>query len=172
VADARFDPGAILRVLHGHGVRFVVIGGVAAITQGYPLPTDDLDLTPARDEDNVGRLAAALAELGAKLRISGGAPVDFPIEPRYLASVDSWTLTTTYGPLDILFAPEATRGFDDLRRDAAETELGEGLRVLVASLRDVIRMKEASNRPKDQAQLPALRQTLEVIRERERRGRG
>jgi hypothetical protein len=32
-------------------------------------------------------------------------------------------------------------------------------------------MKEASNRPKDQAQLPALRQTLEVIRERERGSR-
>jgi hypothetical protein len=32
----------------------------------------------------------------------------------------------------------------------------------------VIRSKEAANRAKDQAQLPALRQTLEMIRERER----
>jgi len=38
----------------------------------------------------------------------------------------------------------------------------------VASLADVIRSKEASNRPKDRAQLPALRQTLERIRARER----
>ena len=42
-----------------------------------------------------------------------------------------------------------------------------GERVLVASLRDVIRSKEASNRAKDVAQLPALRQTLERIRERD-----
>ena len=167
--EPRFEPEAILQVLHAHGVRFVVIGAVAAIAQGYPLPTEDLDLTPARDVENVERLAAALTELGAQLRVAGGAAVDFPIDPGYLASVDSWTLATRYGPLDVLFAPAATRGFDDLRRDAAETELAEGLHVLVASLRDVIRMKEASNRPKDQAQMPALRQTLEVIRERERR---
>jgi len=32
-------------------------------------------------------------------------------------------------------------------------------------------MKEAAGRPKDEATLPALRQTLEVIREREREGR-
>ena len=51
---------------------------------------------------------------------------------------------------------------------ALDVDLGDGLVVRMASLRDVIRMKEASNRVKDQAQLPALRQTLEVIRRRER----
>ena len=54
--------------------------------------------------------------------------------------------------------------------DASEAALGT--RVVIASLRDVIRMKEAAGRPKDVAQLPALRQTLEVIRERERRSKG
>jgi hypothetical protein len=39
----------------------------------------------------------------------------------------------------------------------------------MASLVDVIRSKQAAGRPKDLSQLPALRQTLEVIRERERR---
>ena len=169
MAETRFDPEAILRVLDEHAVRFLVIGAVAAIAQGYPLPTEDLDLTPARDPENLERLAAALQVLGAELRVGSEASTPFPIEPRYLGNVDSWTLTTAFGPLDLLFAPAGTRGFDDLRRDAAETEVAGGLSVLVASLRDVIRMKEASNRPKDQAQLPALRQTLEVIRDRERR---
>ena len=166
--ETRFEPEAILRVLQAHGVRFLVIGAVAAIAQGYPLPTEDLDLTPARDADNLERLAAALRELGAELRGGRGGHMPFPIEPTFLGDVDSWTLTTSHGPLDLLFAPAATQGYDDLRRDAAETEIAAGLTVLVASLRDVIRMKEASNRPKDQAQLPALRQTLEVIRQRER----
>ncbi|HUP32815.1 MAG TPA: hypothetical protein VM184_07260 [Gaiellaceae bacterium] len=48
-------------------------------------------------------------------------------------------------------------------------DLGTGSPALVASLRDVIRMKEASNREKDRARLPALRRTLELIREREGR---
>jgi hypothetical protein len=155
-------------VLHRHGVDFLVVGATAAIAQGYPLPTQDLDITPARYQENYERLATALRELHAKLRTPAG-PVEFPIDPRYLADVEAWTLETDAGPLDLVVVPAGTRGYDDLRRDAVELDLG--VPVLVASLRDVIRMKEASNRLKDQAQLPALRATLERIRERERRDR-
>ena len=129
------------------------------------MTTRDLDVTPSRERANVERLATALRELEATLLTPHG-PVEFPIEATYLARVDSWTLLTPKGELDILFQPAGTRGYTDLRRDAFEVTLG--VPVLVASLRDVIRMKEAANRPKDIAQLPALRQTLEVIRRRER----
>jgi hypothetical protein len=159
-----------LVVLHEHGVRFVVIGAFSAVAQGYPLATEDVDVTPARGAENLELLAAALEDLGAKLRLPGTDAMDFPIEPRSLANADVWTLTTRAGDLDIVFEPPATRGYDDLVRDAVQVEL-RGTPVLLASLRDVIRMKEAAGRPKDLAQLPALRQTLEVIREREARER-
>lgn len=166
---ADFDPVPILEVLRRHGVRFIVIGAVAAIAQGYPLPTEDLDVTPARDPDNLERIAAALRELGAELRVTGGDSVPFPLDARFLAEAESWTLATRYGDLDLVAIPPGTQGFDDLARDASDADVGDGLVVSIASLRDVIRMKEASNRIKDQAQLPALRQTLEVIRERQRK---
>jgi len=146
----------------------VIIGIVAAIAQGYPMTTRDIDVTPAREHENVERLAKALQKLDAKLR-TPTAPVDFPIEATYLERVDSWTLLTAKGELDILFRPAGTDGYSDLRREAVEVDLG-GTPVLVASIRDVIRMKEASRRPKDEAQLPALRRTLEIVRERERNG--
>lgn len=152
-------------MLHRHGVEFILIGATAAISQGYPLPTLDTDVTPSRRPQNYERLAAALRELNARLRTPTGA-VEFPIEPEYLADVETWTLATDAGDLDLVFVPAGTRGFDDLRADAVELDLG--VPVLVASLRDLIRMKEASNRPKDQAQLPALRATLERVRERGR----
>jgi hypothetical protein len=66
-----------------------------------------------------------------------------------------------------LFVPAGTSGYEGLRRDALELDLGTGQPVLVASLRDVIRVKEAAFRVKDQAQLPALRRTLEVVRREE-----
>lgn len=157
-----------LAVLHRHGVEFIVIGAFAAVAQGYPLPTQDVDVTPSRDPVNLERLAAALGELRAEVRLPGGKTHPFPIEPRYLGTSDSWTLATTAGDLDICFRPSGTNGFEDLRRDAIEVTL-RGTPVLLASLRDIIRMKEASNRPKDQAQLPALRRTLELLREREGR---
>jgi hypothetical protein len=159
-----------LGVLHKHCVRFVVIGAFSAVAQGYPLSTEDVDITPARDAGNVERLALALEDLEAKLRLPGKEAVEFPIEPSVLANADNWTLVTRAGDVDIVFQPPATRGFEDLLRDAVQVEL-RGTPVLLASLRDVIRMKEAAGRPKDQAQLPALRQTLEVIREREARER-
>lgn len=160
------DPFLALETLHRHGVRFVVVGALAAIAQGYPLTTGDTDVTPQRDPENHERLASALRELEAKLRTPQG-PVDFPIDSSFLADVDAWTLDTTAGPLDLVFEPAGTRGYEDLRADAVELVIG--VPVLCASLRDVIRMKEASNRPKDHAQLPALRATLERVRERERR---
>ena len=127
------------------------------------MATRDLDVTPSREPENVERLAEALRQLQAKLR-TPREPVDFPIEADYLAGVPSWTLVTPLGELDILFEPAGTRGYDDLKRDAVEVMLG--VPVLVASLADVIRMKQATGREKDQIQLPALRRTLEVTRRR------
>jgi hypothetical protein len=165
-----YDAAAIIAALQNHRVKFVVIGAVAAIAHGSPLPTEDLDLTPDRAPDNLDALAAALRDLEAKLRTPQGS-VKFPIEANMLAANVVWTLTTRAGDLDLVFEPAGTRGYDDLRRSAVELDLGSGEPVLVAALADVIRSKEAAGRPKDIAQLPALRQTLEVIREREPRER-
>jgi hypothetical protein len=166
VPRPRFDPVRSLQTLAAHDVRFVVVGAFAAVVQGYPLPTYDLDVTPSRERDNTERLVGALVALNAGLRVPGPDRIPFPIEVRMLEQAESWTLLTDAGSLDVVSVPAGTRGFDDLRRDAVEMEIG-GVRVLFASLRDVIRMKEAANRPKDVAQLAALRATLERVRERE-----
>jgi hypothetical protein len=163
VADAPFDPVGLLDVLARHGVRFVVVGGIAAVSQGSPLPTEDLDVTPARDERNLEGLAAALDELNARLRVDSGRGPRLPADMRLLGKAEIWTLATDLGDLDVVFEPPGTRGYDDLRSDAVEVDFGGGTRALVASLADVIRSKEASSRAKDRAQLPALRQTLERI---------
>jgi hypothetical protein len=163
----RLDPDRILTALVKRQVEFVVIGAVAAIAQGGPLITQDLDITPAREPGNLDRLARALKDLDARLRLpDDSSGIEFPIEPRFLGSVGSWTLKTPSGDLDLLFVPSGTAGYEDLKRSAASVELW-GQEVLVASLADIIRMKEAAGRPKDLGQLPALRQTLELRRERD-----
>lgn len=166
--EALFDPKPILQVLQKHDVVFVVVGVMAAVAQGSPVPTRDLDVTPSSDADNYERLAAALTDLEAKLRLPDGTGMDFPFESRNLRGNTAWTLLTRFGVLDLVFVPAGTRGFEDLRRDAVELDLGLAKPVLVASLVDVIRMKEAAGRVKDQVALPAIRQTLEVIRRQER----
>lgn len=163
-----FDFERMLEVLERHGVRFVVVGGVAAIAQGSPLATEDVDVTPARDSANLERLAAALRELDARLRVAGTPEgVPFPFDAGSLGGNEVWNLTTPHGDLDLIFEPPGTGGYEDLRRDAIVVDFGAD-EVRMASLVDVIRSKQASARAKDQAQLPALRQTLELLRERER----
>jgi hypothetical protein len=160
------NPLGILEVLVRHKVRFVLIGGVAANIHGSPVPTEDVDITPETSVANYTRLAAALRDMKARIRVArepGGVP--FVFDEATLAGNVSWTLTTDIGDIDIVTTPAGTAGFADLRRDAAEVDLGDSLTVSVASLPDIIRSKEAAGRAKDQAALPALRATLERIEE-------
>ena len=156
---ADFDPEAILQVLAEHRVEYVVIGGVAAYLQGSPIPTVDLDITPRADADNLTRLSAALQDLGAKVRAEGIDPVPFAHDAASLAAVGMWNLTTEHGDLDIAMTPAGTRGYDDLRRDVVEVDIG-GTRVLLASLADIVRSKDAAGRDKDRRALPILRELL------------
>ncbi|HUG75791.1 MAG TPA: hypothetical protein VMM81_09035 [Acidimicrobiia bacterium] len=162
---AEFDPVAMLRTLVQHGVRFVVVGGVAARLRGAPLVTQDVDITPDGAASNLQRLAEALIELDARLRTAADPDgVAFPIDGAMLSAARSWTLVTAHGDLDIMLFPDGTAGYGDLVRDADDLIVSDdGLAVAVASLSDVIRSKEAAGREKDRAVLPLLRRTQEEL---------
>jgi hypothetical protein len=162
VADPRsFDPEAILRILQEHAVDYVLIGGLAASLHGSPYVTTDLDVTPSRDARNLTRLSNALLALDARIRAEDAPEgLPFDISPRTLAHSTTLNLTTRHGDLDLMFEPAGTGGYPDLRRDALQIEI-RGTRVIVASLADVIRSKEAAGRTKDQLTLPTLRRLLE-----------
>jgi hypothetical protein len=141
-------------------VRYVLIGGFASIQWGSPFLTQDVDITPDRSLANLDRLSAALTELGALVRTSAdvvGLP--FAHTGRSLGEAAVWNLTTPHGDLDISFVPNGTDGYPDLVRDA-ESNVIFGVEVRIASLADIIRSKQAANRPKDQRVLPTLREIL------------
>lgn len=156
--DNVLDLPALLDALDRHEVIYVLIGGSAAVLHGSPFPTEDADITPERSLKNVERLSAALKDLDAKIRANtepGGLPFTHSAES--LGDARVWNLTTRAGDLDLCFEPSGTDGYEDLIRDAERVEL-YGVTVTVASLADVIRSKQAANRPKDQRVLPILRE--------------
>ena len=151
---ADFQPEAVIRLLGRHRVRWVLIGGLAAITHGAPLLTQDVDICYARGDDDLERLAAALGEVHAELR--GADPgLPFVVDARTLRHGDSFTLTTDVGWLDLLGTPAGTSGYEDLARTADAFDVF-GQRILVASIEDLIRMKRAAGRPKDLLALEEL----------------
>ena len=159
----------MLAALNEAGVRFILVGGMAAILHGDVGVTIDLDVVPEHEPGNLDRLAAALRALEARIRTSGVPEgLHFDCSGGFLGDLgpDSiLNVTTTAGDLDLTFQPSGTSGYADLRRDAIEIEVADGIRILVASLADVIRSKEAAGREKDRLALPRLRRLLDRIHE-------
>jgi hypothetical protein len=145
------DPGTIVRVLNRHGVRYVVIGGIAAEIHDLPVPaTVDIDVTPARDHKNLERLARAFDELEAGLYTAEEAGTWFPRTPVELWSqYDTLHLMTKAGPIDIVFTPDgAPSGYADLADDAVSAEL-DHQPVMVITVATWEALKQASGRAKD-----------------------
>ena len=155
-SEVGFDPAGLIEVLDRHGVVYVLVGGYAAQLHGSSRPTNDMDVTPATDRDNLARLAAALKELGASIRVDGMAEgLPFDTSAQALAGMLALNLRTPHGDLDLTFTPSGTNGYDDLKQAAPRLILG-GIEIQLASLSDIIRSKEAAGRPKDLAALAEL----------------
>jgi hypothetical protein len=167
VPAPEFRPEEVIRLLGRHRIRYVLIGGLAAITHGSSAVTVDVDVCYARDPENLGAMATALREVHAELR---GAPPGLPfrLDAKTLRAGDSFTFATDIGAIDILATPSGTDGYDDLARSADAIDLF-GHRVLVASIEDLIRMKQAAGRPKDRAAVEELGALLEEVDDSGRR---
>lgn len=88
----------ILKLLESHGVEYVVVGGVAAVLQGAPITTFDIDALVKVDATNADRLLAALEVLEARYREHGTLQ---PTRDDLLAG-GHLLLMTNSGPPDIL----------------------------------------------------------------------
>jgi hypothetical protein len=157
---APLDPERLLTTLARHGVRYVLIGAVAARLQGFPRLTADADITPERETGNLQRLAAALRELDARIyteSVPEGLPFD--CSAAVLARADLWNLVTGAGRLDVAFRPSGTEGYDDLVRNAIKFEVF-GVTLVASSLEDILRSKQAAGRPQDRQDIVILRQMI------------
>ena len=138
----------VFKSLNAHEVRYVVIGGVAAIVHGVPRTTFDVDLLIEASEGNAGRLLSALQEAG----------------------IASAALTTPEGLLaheitvfkDVLRIDVQTRtpgvDFSAAWRDRVERTVG-GVRYWIVSRDHLIAAKLAAGRPRDLEDVELLRRS-------------
>ncbi len=147
------DAQRILDELARHEVDFVLVGGLAAQTHGNTRMTNDVDVIPAPDPDNLARLADALRALGARVLNPGheGLEIDAAMLPR--ATI--WQFATRHGDIDVLHEAPGASPYAELRERALVITLAD-TRIPVAARDDLIRMKLARGRPVDRADVAAL----------------
>lgn len=134
----------LLAALKNHGIRFMIIGLGAALLEGAPVATLDVDLWLERVDDP--RLPDAAREAGG-FWVSG-----FGVQPPAFGGegFERLDVVLTAHGLDTFaleYAGSVERTVDDL-----------SLHVL--PLPRVVVSKRATNRPKDRAALPILEATL------------
>jgi hypothetical protein len=150
------QPEEILDTLARHHVEYVLIGGLAATLHGSSAVTNDADICPDPSPENCERLAAALRDMDARVRTDTDPDgIMFAGDAHFLRGTQLVNLTTRYGDFDIAFQPAGTDRYEDLAERAVDVAI-DGTIVRVASIADIIRSKEAANRPKDRATLPIL----------------
>jgi len=156
---ALFEP--IFEALNRADARYVVVGGVAVVLHGHARLTGDLDLAVDLTPEPARRIIVALERLGLR----PAAPVDpamFADERTragWIAEREMrvFTLRDPDDPLRQvdLFVDEPIP-FEELW-DRSELVALDDLSVRIASIPDLIRMKELAGRPIDEEDIAELR---------------
>jgi hypothetical protein len=158
------DYPRLLAALAEGQVKFIVVGGAAAIAHGSARLTFDLDVVYARDPENLRRLVTVLVPFHPYLR---GAPAGLPFvwDERTLRNGLNFTLTTDLGDIDVLGEIVGGGGYEALLPSTTELEV-HGLRCLCLSIVKLIEVKRAAGRPKDFEAIAELELILEEMEEK------
>jgi hypothetical protein len=156
------DLSAILEGLIKADVKFILVGGLAAVIQGAPVTTMDVDIVHSQSSENILKLFKFLKSIDAIYR----RPDNKIIEPKEndFSEKGHSLFLTRIGPLDVLAFIEQEKTYEDLLKDTVEIEFrGNTIRVL--DIRAMIELKKTSKDPKYKQRLPVLEETLRQLEE-------
>ena len=139
----------VCRELNGHGAKYLVVGGMAIIQQGFLRATEDIDLLVQRSDENRRAIVRALEMLPGK-------------SAREITERDfkDYTVVRVVDDLMIdLMMSACGISYEDAIRDAEVVTL-EGVPIPFASAETLWRMKQ-TYRDKDEVDRVFLRRLLE-----------
>ena len=152
---------ATLKIFQENEVQFILVGGLAAVLNGAPIQTYDVDLVYSREPINIDRLLVVLEKIDAIFRIQPQRRLK--PQASHLAASRHLNLLTCYGPVNLLAAIGRNLDYQHLLSHSTEMGVGEGFRIRVLDLETIIAIKEQLGGEKDMATLPILRQTLKEL---------
>lgn len=149
----------LLQTLCDADVDFVVVGGFAAMLHGSSMLTRDLDVCAVLTDASVAKLRMAFRELHPTHRQTPQR-LSFLDTPDPGVPLKNIYLQTDLGPLDILGSITGFNDISEIKQNAVRFDLF-GRQILVISIDDLIRAKEALGRPKDLLVAQELRAIFE-----------
>jgi hypothetical protein len=151
--DAVQDFEDFLDLLERHGVRYLIIGGLAFVYHAKPRFTKDIDVWVDPEPDNLARANAALADFGSPYLLN-------------LSDADEiLQLGVAPNRIDLL-REAAPLAFEDAWRRRVEGTYGRA-RAWWIAIEDLLAIKERIAHPRHQEDARVLRLVLERRRRRE-----
>jgi hypothetical protein len=141
-----------LKIFEKHKIRYLIVDGYAVMKYSEPRFTKDLDVLIATDQDNAHGVYAALKEFGAPLE--NLTPDDFA-QKGYFYQMGRPPLR-----VDIMMSIPGIE-FDEAWENREAVELGD-LKIFFISRSDLIRVKEASDRPQDRIDIDNLKEAEQL----------
>jgi hypothetical protein len=160
----------ILRACHDCDLKYVVVGGIAVNLHGYQRATGDLDIAIVMTDEEIHKFIKMVQMIGFVPRV--------PVKIEDLADLNKrkdWIenknmkVFSVYNPkkaselVDLMI--ESPVEFETLYKNRVMVGLGD-IKIPIASIPDLIHMKEHAGRGRDKIDIEALRKIEEIKNEK------
>ena len=148
----------IIERLAKHDVDFVLVGGLAAVSHGSSMATQDIDICCDFSRINLLRIQSSLAGLNPVHRMTTKR-IPLEITDSNAASLNNLDLDTDWGQLDCLSEILGLGSFEKVKQ-ASEVIKLDGYECRILRIDALIKAKEAMDRPKDVETIHQLKAIL------------
>ncbi|MBI5678210.1 MAG: hypothetical protein HZC52_06925 [Planctomycetes bacterium] len=160
----------ILEGLYKSKVKYLIVGGLSVNLYGVPRVTQDIDIVIAMDRENVLKITSLLKELGYVPRLPV-SPDDLAnpdkvkdwIENKNLKAFSFYHKNENYKVLDIVLVHPLD--FEKSFKNRT-VKRAKDIDIYLASIDDVVKMKEFSGRPQDLSDIEMLNKVRKYLEEK------
>ncbi|MFH1362433.1 MAG: DUF6036 family nucleotidyltransferase [bacterium] len=164
--NKKLDYEDIFRQLEKEGVQYLLIGGTAVILHGVPRTTADVDLMLNMERNNLLKMVKAMKKLGYQPKV--------PVNPEELADADKrkqWQEEKNMIVFSFVHPDDPFMTIDVMLNSPLDFQesfnrrkvvIKWGATVALASIEDIIKLKEIAGRKQDLSDITLLQQIEEL----------
>lgn len=148
----------VILALEKANVRYTLVGGYAVALHGAIRGTVDLDFVIGLEKSQFTSLATAMNEIGMISRLPVSAEDIFNFRQEYIdnRNLVAWAFVNESNPLELV---DIIITHDADKMDTVIKKVGN-LKIRIAAIKELIKMKKQSARPQDLEDIKALEHFL------------